>query len=142
MKRFPVTALLVVALLGVIVARILRRSHPQGLSVGVVTTQCRSRDYLDFTLRLRIDDHRSFFINTDPEPVPAGQLTRLLDDIYKTRAKRVLFFDAGDSVSYQEAVATIDIARSAVPNLRVILVTPSTREECKPLWEPIPSVPE
>ena len=137
MKRFFITASLVAVLLGVIVVRIFRRSHPHGLSVGVVTTQCSSPDYrlTGRTVRLRIDDDGSLFINT--EPVSAGQLPRLLGGIYITRNERVLFFDAGDSVSYQQAVATIDIVQTSVPRLRVILLTPSTREECKPLWEPI-----
>jgi biopolymer transport protein ExbD len=142
MKRFLITALLVVVLLGVIAVRFFRRSHPQGLSVGVVTTQCSSPAdrFLGRQVRLRIDDDGSLLINT--EPIPAGQLPRLLDGIYRVRNERVLFFDGGNSVSFRQAIATIDNAKSAVPDLKVILITPSTREECQPLWEPIPSVSE
>ena len=135
MNRFFFTGLLVAVLIGVIVVRILRRSHSHGLSVGVVTAQCSSPHYLEALrlLRLRIVDDGGLFINDDP--VSAGRLQGRLDELYKVRDERVLFFDASNSVSFQQAVATIEIAQSAVPGLRVILITPRTREECQRLWE-------
>ena len=138
MKRFFITALLVVVLLGVIVFRIFRQSHSHGLSVGVVTTQCNPQDW-EITarqLRLRIQDDGSLLINDDP--VSPGQLAHRLDLIFKTRFEKILFFEGSDSVSYQDAVAVIDIAQSSVPGLRIILIPPSTRKKCQQLYEQIP----
>jgi len=137
MKRFFITALLGVTLIGVIAIRTFHRRHSQGLSVGILTTQCSSPVYLNERcrlVRLRIVDDGGLFINDDPESV-AGLPSRLAD-VYYTRNERVLFFDAADSVSYQQVVNAIDIAQSAVPGLRVILITPRTRHECEQLWAP------
>jgi biopolymer transport protein ExbD len=130
MKRFFITGGLAVILLGVIVIRIFRHSHSQGLSVGIVTTQCGSGgdDVTNRWIRLLIHDDGSLFINEDP--VSAGQLACRLRAIYDTRNERILFVDGGNSLPYQQAIDAIDIARSAEPDLRILLITPSTRRSC------------
>lgn len=127
MKRFFITALLLLVLLGVIAFRIFRHSHSQGLSVGVVLTRCSSPEQLRM-IRLLIGDDGRLLINNDP--ISAGEISRRLPDIYEDRWEKVLFLDAGNSVSYQQVVAVIDAVQSAVPPVRVMLITPSTRENC------------
>jgi biopolymer transport protein ExbD len=80
-------------------------------------------------IRLLIDGDGSFFIN-NIERVAAERLPRRLADIYETRGEKVLFLEAEDSISYQAVVAAIDTAQSAAPGLKVMLITPSTRESC------------
>ncbi len=139
MKRWIFRGVLVVILLAITVARVTRQTHSAGLPARIVTTQCMSRiDVIGRRLRLLIADDGGMFINSDS--VPPAQMSARLAEIYSTRNERILFFDAADSVSYQQAVAVLDKLQSAVPGLTVILITPSTRKECEPLWEPIRDV--
>jgi biopolymer transport protein ExbD len=128
MKRFFITALLVLVLLGVIAARIFRHNHSQGLSVGIVVTRCSSPEQLRM-IRLLIENDGGLVIN-NIEPLTAGRLPRRLVEIYETRWEKVLFIEADDLVSYQQVVAAIDITQAAVPGIKVMLITPSTRKTC------------
>jgi biopolymer transport protein ExbD len=130
MKRFLPTALLVVVLLGVIAVRIHHHNHSQGLSVGIVTTECdlKTETITNRKIRLLIHNDGSLFINR--APVSRRELGCSLYPIYETRNERILFLDASDAASYQQAVEVIDIAQSAVPDLRVLMITPSTRGKC------------
>jgi biopolymer transport protein ExbD len=127
MKRFFITALLASVLLGVIAFRISHHSHGQGLSVGIVVARCSSPEQLRM-IRLQIEDDGSLSI--DNNPITAGELSRRLPVTYEDRWEKVLFFEADDSVSYQQVATAIDIVQTAVSGITLTLITPSTRESC------------
>jgi biopolymer transport protein ExbD len=102
------------------------------LSVGIVTTQCDpgDNDVVNRRIRLLIHNDGRFFINEDPGPVSAGELACRLRAIYDTRNERILFVVGGESLKYQQATDAIDIAQSSEPDLKILLITPSTRRSC------------
>jgi len=132
MKRFFVTALLVLVLLGVIAFRTFHHSHhhnsAQGLLVGIVVTRCSSPEQLRM-IRLRVVADGSLCIN-EQEYLPPGRLGTRLSSIYETRWVKVLFVEADGSASFQQVATAIDIAQTAVPEIKVMLITPSTRDDC------------
>ncbi|MGO8815039.1 MAG: hypothetical protein ACLQVG_10335 [Terriglobia bacterium] len=142
MKRHRTTVILALVLTGTIIFRIFPHKHSVGLSVGVVIAHCEEDEHLtpsveDAHLRprsLRVEADGSYSILSIvniKETVTAGQLPKRLAEIYETRSKRTLFFDARDSVAYQQAVDAIDAAEGAVPQLRVRLITATTRHDCE-----------
>jgi len=128
MRRYFITGLLAAVLLGLIIVRIMSHKHSQGLSVGVVVHCIEPDEHLRM-IRLRVNSDGSFAIN-EKEAVTSDRLSRRLAEIYESRSERLLFFDAADSDTYQEAINAIDLAQTAVPGLSVRLITASTREEC------------
>jgi biopolymer transport protein ExbD len=139
-KRYFITGGLVVVLLGVIAVRILRHTHPYGLLVGVVPIKHSPID-TEVTIRhirLQIFADGSLFLNLIR--VSAGELPRRLNEIYTTRKWRELYVDAGDSISYQQAITAIDMAQSAVPDLKIILITPNSNKR-EPVLRIFPTEP-
>jgi biopolymer transport protein ExbD len=138
MKRYWRTAVLGLVLLGTTIFRLVPHKHSQGLAVGIVIAHCEEDELLKPAvedahmkpIRVRVEDDGSFSIN-QCENVNADRLSQRLADIYQTRLKRTLFFDARDSVSYQQALDAIDAAQGAVPRLRVRLITATTRHSCE-----------
>jgi biopolymer transport protein ExbD len=128
MKRYLITGVLAVVLLALGVVHIISRRHSHGLSVEVVVHCIEPDEHLRM-IRLQVNGDGSFAIN-EREPITAERLSPRLAEIYKSRSERLLFFDAADSGTYQQAISAIDVAQTAVPGLRVMLITPSTREDC------------
>jgi hypothetical protein len=56
---------------------------------------------------------------------------RLLMRIRATRAGKTLFFDADDSLSFQEGVETLGAVHALLPDWRILVVTPRTRAVCE-----------
>jgi biopolymer transport protein ExbD len=142
MKRQLTTVVLALVLVATIIFRIFPHKHSQGLSVGVVIARCADDENPNMSvedvhlkpIRLRIEDDGSFSIlsiHNEGETVTAGLLPKRLAEIYETRSKRTLFFDAGNSVSYQQVIDGIAAAQGAVPRLRVRLITATTRRDCE-----------
>jgi biopolymer transport protein ExbD len=57
-------------------------------------------------------------------PVPRESLAAELKNIYSQRYKHALLVRAGPDISFQEVMGVVDIARGAVPDLQLVLLTP------------------
>lgn len=130
MKRYLVTGVLILILVGVIALRALRRSHSQGLAVRIVSTQCGDQDLGIVLRRVRVRIHKEGSLSINHDLISSAELRHRIDDIFLTRNERVVFFDADDSISYQDAIAVVETLQSS-PGVKVLLMTPSTRTACR-----------
>ena len=64
----------------------------------------------DPTVVISIDKHLVFSINSEPTTV--AQLGSRLAEIFKIRARRVVFVKADDGVEFRHVAQAIDIAKS------------------------------
>jgi biopolymer transport protein ExbD len=58
------------------------------------------------------------------DPVPLESLPARLKDIYSQRYKHVLLVRADPDIRVQEVMGVIDIARGAVSDMQLVLLTP------------------
>jgi biopolymer transport protein ExbD len=142
MWRWVVRGILVV----VLAALILRRYHREpsvGLPVNIVTNECGPRTDETIVNRMVVlVVGRNGQTTIDYETVPSRNLANHLWGIYKTRNERILFLDGTDSASFQDVASAIDIAETAVPGLKVLVITPSVRNDCEnPIWHYVPRPP-
>jgi biopolymer transport protein ExbD len=76
--------------------------------------------------------YRSLVLNISPrhlvklnhDAVQFESLAATLKNIYRERYDRILFVRAEPDVSFQEAMTVLDLARGAVPDMHLILLTP------------------
>ena len=73
------------------------------------------------TVVIQIAKDRTFKINE--EPIDVANLQARLEDIFKTRAERVVFIKGDPDLEYQTVAQAIDIAKGALID-RVGLMTP------------------
>jgi len=136
MWRWVVRGILVV----VLAALILRRYHQEpsvGLPVGVVTNECaKLREDLGGAalrqIRLRITPDGTILLNS--EPVKPDRLAEILRLVYATRREKVLYLDPSESVSYQQVIKAIEASESAVPEIKVLVVTSGVRKDCEEVF--------
>lgn len=57
----------------------------------------------------------------------------LLMRIRATRGGKILFFDADDSLSFQEGISTLNEVQAVLPDWRIFVITPQTRAVCEQL---------
>ena len=84
-------------------------------------------------------------LSIDSESIPSEALRLRLQDIYVTRAEKVLCVEADPSLSFQDAASTIDAAADSVEHLEVVLISPVAANE--PCWylksaRHVPPLPE
>ena len=65
----------------------------------------------DRTVVIIINADKSMLLNT--EPIDVNNLGRRLEDIFKTRAERVVFVKGDPNLEFQEVARAIDIAKGA-----------------------------
>ncbi len=84
-------------------------------------------------LVLTISKQHSVKINYDP--VPLESLAPRLKDMYRQRYKHVLLFRAEPDISFQEVMGVIDIARGAVSDMQLVVLTPRAEKTtaCLPI---------
>lgn len=63
-------------------------------------------------------------VKINQTPVSWDQLGPELEDIYKTRAEKVLFVKADKDIEFQQVARAIDIAKGEDPSIQVGLLTP------------------
>lgn len=127
--RWTLRTLLVataVLLLGLKVAKQLVH-RPLGLYVKLVAHTPSSSCGDSSVVVLEVLNDRSFRINS--ERVPIENLGEQLRKRLLSRAERVLLIRGDSEVSVQEAVTAIGIARGAISNLYVALLTPEAEKE-------------
>jgi biopolymer transport protein ExbD len=134
MRRWVTRAALAIVLVILIVTRIAHRSHSQGLAVRLVTTECGETEENFRGILLRVGEDGRTQINSDH--VSRRDVPLLLRHIYSTRPRRLLFFEAEASTSYQDAITVLADSQSAIEGLSVVLVTPSVRKQCEWRWAP------
>jgi biopolymer transport protein ExbD len=68
-------------------------------------------------------------------PVPRESPAAELKNIYSQRYKHVLLVRAEPDISFQEVMGVVDIARGAVPDMRLVLLTPRAEKTmaCLPI---------
>lgn len=68
-------------------------------------------------------------------PVPRESLAAELKNIYSQRYKHVLLVRADPDISFQEVMGVVDIARGAVPDMRLVLLAPRAEKTmaCLPI---------
>jgi len=76
---------------------------------------------------LQISKENLLTINS--ESVSREALAARINDIYRLRAERLLLIRADPNLTFQDVAKTIDIARGAVENLYVTLITPGAEKE-------------
>jgi biopolymer transport protein ExbD len=67
--------------------------------------------------------------------VPRESLAARLKNIYSQRYKHVLLVRADPDISFQEVMGVVDIAREAVPDMQLVLLTPRAEKTmaCPPI---------
>jgi biopolymer transport protein ExbD len=78
----------------------------------------------DRTVVIIINKDKSMMLNT--EPMDENRLGKRLEEIFKTRAERVVFVDGDPDLEYQVVARAIDIAKGAGLD-KVGLMTPKVK---------------
>jgi biopolymer transport protein ExbD len=116
---------------------------PTGLYVKLLAHTSPSECGDSNVIVLQLLNDSSFKINS--ERVPIKNLRGRLRETFQPREERILLVRADAEVSFQEVVAAIGIAESAVSNLYVALLTPeSQKEPCLYITRPreLPKLPQ
>src|SRR5262249_40078493 len=79
----------------------------------------------DRTVVIIINKDKSMMLNT--EPIDEASLGKRLEDIFKTRAERVVFVKGDGDLEFQQVARAIDIAKGAGLD-KVGLMTPKVEE--------------
>ena len=77
---------------------------------------------------LRVTAGPAYTLNEDA--VPAADLERTLREVYRDRARKVLFVDAAEDVPYEEVIRVVDTARGA--GIIVVGLVPRAGEQVSP----------
>jgi biopolymer transport protein ExbD len=123
--RTTLLALLTVILIRTAVKRVPHSSVGFYVELPLRVTHSECGERRDIVVQ--ISNTNSLSINA--EKVSPENLGGRLRELYQVRAERVLFVAANPDVSFQEVVRIIDIARGAVTNLYVSLLTPAAQNE-------------
>jgi biopolymer transport protein ExbD len=93
------------------------------LPLHVKNSQCGERR--DIVMQISDDDT----VRINSEAISSESLAESLRERYQVRVERVLFVKADPDVSFQKVIGAIDVARAAVNNLYVALLTPAVEQE-------------
>ena len=107
------TPLIDVLLVMLIIFMIVAPAKPKGLEALVPqpNPNQQQRDENLRTVVVSVSPGNQIMINQ--EPVLKGALAKRLEDIFKTRAERVLFVKGDSSLNFVEVAEVIDIAKGA-----------------------------
>ena len=88
---------------------------------------------------VEISNDNSLRVNR--ETMSKESFAERLKDLYRVRVERVLFVKPDADVGFQEVVGIIDVAKGAVTNLYVSLLTPAAQKEPCLVIKPPTSAP-
>ncbi len=124
MMNLNVTPLIDVLLVLLIIFMIINPPKPFGL--GALAPQPNKNkkenpDVLARTIVVSIDAQRQISINQTQ--VTRDQLGTQLGDIFKTRNEHIMFVKGDPSLPFGDVAQIIDIAKGAVPDMKIGLIT-------------------
>jgi len=102
-----------------------RKSTGFYVQLPVHVTHSGCGDGREIIVQISNDDS----LRVNGETVPKESFAEQLKDLYRVRVERVLFVKPDADVSFQEVVGIIDVAKGAVTNLYVSLLTPAAQKE-------------
>ena len=125
-----IAMLLVLVVLGI--RALIPRRRFIGVQIRVPTATCSSELISEFVpVQFRLLPGGKVLFGHDVQS--RGDAMHLLMRIRATRGGKILFFDADDSLSFQEGISVLNDVRAVLPDWRIFVMTPQTRGVCEEL---------